>query len=166
VTAATAAIRIRPATPDDIDTIVVLELEVFSARAWSPRSVEEEFTGLGDNRLIWLAEATSGDGGLRPVGYAAGRYVHDVADLQRVAVLPSMRRRGIGARLTDQVVSAARSRSCERVLLEVAADNASAIALYVAMDFREIDRRPRYYDGDVDAVVMHRELTDGVSPGG
>jgi ribosomal-protein-alanine N-acetyltransferase len=156
----TGTIAIREATPDDIDTVVVLELEVFSARAWSPRSVEDEFAGLGDSRLIWIAEMGRDDGSRRPVGYAAGRYVDDVADLHKVAVLPSVRRHGIGARLTAQVVAAARARGCARILLEVAADNAAAIALYERQGFREIDRRPRYYPGDVDALIMQRPATD------
>jgi ribosomal-protein-alanine N-acetyltransferase len=161
----TGTITIREASRDDIDTVVVLELEVFSARAWSPRSVEDEFAGLGGSRRIWIAEAARNDGSLRPVGYAAGRYVDDVADLQRVAVLPSARRHGIGARLTDQVVAAARAHGCERVLLEVAADNTAAIALYDRLEFREIDRRPRYYPGDVDALIMQRSATDGGAAG-
>ena len=39
---------IRVATPADLDVVVVLELEVFGSRAWSPRSVEDEFSGLGE----------------------------------------------------------------------------------------------------------------------
>lgn len=157
----TATTTVRAATADDFDTVVVLELEVFAAAAWSPRSVDEEFAGLGDSRLIWIAESAREDGRLRPVGYAAGRYVDDVADLQRVAVLPSARRHGIGARLTEQVVSAGRDRGCARVLLEVAADNAPAIALYDRLGFREIDRRSRYYTGGVDALIMQCELDGG-----
>ena len=156
---------IRVATADDLDTVVVLELEVFASRAWSPRSVEEEFTALGETRQMWLAEVTD-EGRTKAVGYAVGRYVDDVADLQRVAVLPSRRRLGIGRDLVQRVVVEAAARSCARVLLEVAADNAAAIGLYEADGFREIDRRPRYYTGDVDAVIMQRDVdragrTDG-----
>jgi [ribosomal protein S18]-alanine N-acetyltransferase len=149
--------EIRPVTADDLDTVVVLELEVFSSRAWSPRSVEEEFVALGETRQMWLAEVAD-DGRTKAVGYAVGRYVDDVADLQRVAVLPSRRRLGIGRDLVDRVVGGAKDRGCSRVLLEVAADNIAAIALYEGDGFREIDRRPRYYGGDVDAVIMQREL--------
>jgi ribosomal-protein-alanine acetyltransferase len=150
---------IRPVTPDDLDTVVVLELEVFASRAWSPRSVEEEFSGLGDTRAMWLAEVDD-EGRTKAVGYAVGRYVGDVADLLRVAVLPSRRRLGIGRDLVRQVVSAAREHGCDRVLLEVAADNTAAITLYEADGFRAIDRRPRYYGGEVDAVIMQRDLED------
>jgi len=151
---------IRVATPADLDVVVVLELEVFGSRAWSPRSVEDEFSGLGDTRLMWLAERSGDDGALRPVGYAVGRYVDDVADLQRVGVLQSARGRGTGSELVERVVGAARDRGCLRVLLEVAADNEAALAVYARHGFTEIDRRPRYYPGDVDALVLQRSLDD------
>ncbi len=149
---------IRPATADDLEAVVVLELEVFGPAAWSPRSVEEEFEALGETRRIWLAERVNEAGVTVPVGYAVGRYVDDVADLQRVAVLRSQRGQGVGGRLVDQVVEAARDSSCARVLLEVAADNAAALAVYEHHGFTEIDRRPRYYPGDVDAVILQRTV--------
>ena len=151
---------IRDVTHDDLDIVVVLELEVFGSRAWSPRSVEDEFTGLGETRLMWLAERTGDDGETRPVGYAVGRYVDDVADLQRVGVLPSARGHGTGSALVDRVVGAARDRGCLRVLLEVAADNEAALGVYARHGFTEIDRRPRYYPGDVDALILQRSLDD------
>ena len=150
---------IRTATADDFDALVVLELEVFATQAWSPRSVEEELAGLGDTRQIWLAEVPDHDHGQRPVGYAVGRFVDDVADLQRVAVLPSARRNRLGQRLLDEVVAEARRRGCARILLEVAADNAPAVALYARNGFTTIDRRPRYYAGDVDALILALDLT-------
>ncbi len=149
---------IRPAGNADLDCVVVLELEVFGPQAWSPRAVEEEFLGLGDTRQIWLAEQLDDDGRTVPVGYAVGRYVDGVADLQRVAVLRSRRRHGIGGRLVDQVVDVARERRCARVLLEVAADNQPALTLYLDSGFSEVDRRARYYPGGVDAVILQRSL--------
>lgn len=156
---------VRVGTADDLDVVVVLELEVFASAAWSPRLVEEELAGLGDTRQLWIAEVPGEGGRPRPVGYAVGRYVGGVADLQRVAVLPSRRRGGIGGVLVDAVIAGADDRSCRRVLLDVAADNEAAVGLYEERGFRPIDRRPHYYPGDVDAVVMELALvperTDG-----
>jgi [ribosomal protein S18]-alanine N-acetyltransferase len=155
---------IRPALAADLDTIVVLELEVFGPQAWSPRSVEEEFAGLGETRAIWVAEAADDEGGQTPVGYAVGRYLGDVADVQRVAVLPSRRGHGLGRQLLDTAIDEARSRGCARVLLEVAADNEPAQALYRGTGFAEIDRRPSYYAGEGDAVVMAKTIEKKGSP--
>jgi ribosomal-protein-alanine N-acetyltransferase len=151
-------VKIRPATEHDLDAVVVLELEVFGSAAWSPRQVEEEFSGLGDTRAIWLAETAGEHGGLTPVGYAAGRFVADVADVQRVAVLRSRRRHGVGQQLLDEVVAEAQRRGCDRLMLEVADDNAAALALYGANGFTEMDRRPQYYANGADALILGRPV--------
>ncbi len=148
---------IRPATAADLDIVVVLELEAFTGSAWSPRTVEDEFAGLGDTREIWLAEEVTADG-TTAVGYAVGRFVDDVADVQRVAVLPSRRRHGVGRRLLEEIESEAKRRGADRLMLEVGADNAAACGLYEQSGFSVIDRRPRYYPGDVDALVMSKPL--------
>jgi len=47
------------------------------------------------------------------------------------------------------------------MVLEVAVDNAAAIALYEAAGFTVKGRRRRYYrrtDGNVDAIIMRRAL--------
>jgi len=44
-------------------------------------------------------------------------------------------------------------------MLEVAADNVPACTWYESEGFREIDRRSRYYPGNVDALVLAKSLT-------
>jgi ribosomal-protein-alanine N-acetyltransferase len=56
----------------------------------------------------------------------------------------------------------AASRGSARLILEVAADNAAALALYRAAGFTEIGRRADYYhraDGRMTALVMARAVT-------
>ncbi|MEJ7706529.1 MAG: GNAT family N-acetyltransferase [Nocardioidaceae bacterium] len=151
-------IVIRDATPDDFETVVVLELEIFGRSAWSPQSVDAEFAGLGSSRALVLAEM-AGDA----VGYAVLRYVDEVADLQRVAVRHTHRRRGIGEQLVTRLLERACGLACERALLDVAATNQAAVGLYAALGFVEIARRKRYYPGDVDALVMELLLSDGAA---
>ena len=45
-----------------------------------------------------------------------------------------------------------------RVFLEVAANNAAALALYSRKGFVPCGRRPGYYAGGVDAAIMERTL--------
>ena len=58
----------------------------------------------------------------------------------------------------------AERRPPDRMLIEVRADNADALAFYAAKDFVEIDRRPRYYSDGSDAVILRRSL--GLGCGG
>ena len=90
----------------------------------------------------------------RDTGFLLGRVIADEAELLTVAVYPDARRKGVGRALVNDFIGA-----CEgvaSVFLEVAADNAAAIALYESLGFDRVGLRKRYY-GDVDAVVMARK---------
>ncbi len=95
-------------------------------------------------------------------GLLIGRTVAGEAELLTLAVAPQSRRRGVGARLVNRFLYQARCRSAETAFLEVAADNAPAIALYTAAGFAPAGRRKGYYlhpDGTrCDALVMSRPL--------
>ncbi len=144
--------RVRAATAADVASVTALEAAVFGPDAWSAASVTEELTG--PRRRAWVAECE----GL--AGYAVSSYAGDLADLQRVAVDPAHRGRGVATALVRTLLEAARDDGAERVLLEVAADNAPAIALYGRHGFAEIDRRPAYYRDGRDALVLQRSLEE------
>jgi len=144
---------IRPAEEGDFDKIVVLELETFGRGAWSPRTVDAELAEMGTSRFIAVAVA-----GEEVIGWAVLSYGGEMADVQRLAVASPQRGRGLAGQLLDRLLVEAVHRGCERILLEVAADNPAAQRLYGARGFVEIAQRPRYYPGDVDAVVMELVL--------
>jgi ribosomal-protein-alanine N-acetyltransferase len=60
----------------------------------------------------------------------------------------------MGRGLLEAVRRAARSDGATRMLLEVSAGNAAALAFYAAEGFTRIDRRPRYYLDGTDALVL------------
>lgn len=153
-------IVIRRASLTDLDAMYELEQAAFGASAWSRHAIEDEFSELVTSREILVAVGLTRDGDVATtVGHAVGRYVVETADVNRVAVLPARRRQGVASQLLAALVVEAESRGCDEVLLEVAADNVGAIALYAAHRFNSIHRRPRYYGGAVDAVVMQRRLS-------
>ena len=138
---------IRPATPEDVDTVSELEEQLFGADAWSAASVAEELTG--PRRHAVVADAPG------VVGYAVASRNDDVVDLQRIGVAPAHRRHGVATLLLDEVRSTAEA---SRMLLEVSAANTGALAFYAREGFVEIDRRPRYYRDGTDAVVLQLAL--------
>jgi ribosomal-protein-alanine N-acetyltransferase len=143
---------LRPARVGDVDQIARLEAEVFDENAWSGDAVAVELADAGD-RQAWVS--TDGE---TVVGYAVLRHAGEVADVLRLAVSPSHRRRARATALLSELTDYARNVGCLRMLLEVAADNSAALRLYTAHGFVEIERRRRYYRGDVDAVVLQRRL--------
>lgn len=139
---------IRLATADDVTALLAIEVACFGTGAWGASLLEGAIADPHQAVLI----TTSGD------AYGVVRGSGDTADLDRIAVLPGVRRLGVGRTLLDALVGHATAAGAERLLLEVAVDNAGAIALYAATGFVEIHRRRRYYPGGVDAVVMERPL--------
>lgn len=149
-------LRLRATTVADLEPLVSLEQQVFGADAWSAASVAEELSG-ADRRGVVAQVLAHGD---TLLGYAVARLVGEVADLQRIAVAPEVRRRGVASALLARVADAARDGSARRMLLEVSADNGPGLAFYRRHGFAVVDRRPRYYRDGSDAVVMGAELAD------
>ncbi|GAA0614667.1 GNAT family N-acetyltransferase [Brevundimonas kwangchunensis] len=96
-------------------------------------------------------------------GFILMRAVADEAEILTLAVRPDARGRGEGGRLTAEGVAEAAERGAHRVFLEVADDNASALAVYRRAGFEEAGRRLRYYaraDGSRrDAMLLTLNLT-------
>jgi len=73
-----------------------------------------------------------------------------------MGVLPAVRGRGVGQRLAEAAIAAARAKGAERIELEVFASNTRAIALYERLGFvREgVKRRARKLDDAYDDIVQ------------
>lgn len=95
---------------------------------------------------------------LRPQGFLLGRAIAGEAELMTLAVAPEARRQGFGRALVDAFAAASRDRDADQAFLEVAADNAPAIALYQAAGWVTAGLRRRYYGPSTDAMVMRLGL--------
>jgi ribosomal-protein-alanine N-acetyltransferase len=94
-------------------------------------------------------------------GFILCRSIAGEAEILTIAVDPAARRRGWGAALVEIAVGIATETGSEAMLLEVAADNLAAIALYQSTGFAKVGLRKGYYphpDGAKDALVMRRAL--------
>ncbi|UCF68556.1 MAG: tRNA (adenosine(37)-N6)-threonylcarbamoyltransferase complex dimerization subunit type 1 TsaB [Acidobacteriota bacterium] len=92
--------------------------------------------------------------GGRLLGYALSRADGPVMSVLNLAIDPEHRRRGLARSLTRRLVAEARTRGLGRVNLEVRAGNEAALALYASEGFVRVGRRPGYYPGGEDAVLM------------
>ncbi|WP_310964990.1 GNAT family N-acetyltransferase [Nocardioides terrisoli] len=150
-------VAVRAATPADGDAVVGLEDGCLGADAWPRGLVEEGLAGtLPTVRYLVADDAVDG-----VVGHAVVSVAGDIAELQRIAVAPSWRRRGVATSLLAAVQDAGRGGGADRLLLEVRAENAGALGFYARSGFVEIDRRPRYYRDGSTAVVMRLPLIKG-----
>jgi ribosomal-protein-alanine N-acetyltransferase len=137
----------------DIPAVHRIERASFPDTAWSVESFWGELAGVPAARWYLVAEV-----GGTVVGYGGLMAVGAEGEVQTLAVEESQRRFGIGGVLLDALVSEAARRGCTTVLLEVAADNHSAQALYAARGFEQVARRSGYYGPGRDAVVMRLSM--------
>lgn len=142
---------IRAAALTDLAALTEIEAACFGDDAWTSSLVEAELTG--DTRSVLLSCDDD-----TVIGYGSITVVEDVADLQRIAVLPEAQRVGLGSELLDKLLVKAISHGATRMLLEVAASNDHAIGLYESFNFEVIARRRHYYADKTDALVMERAL--------
>jgi len=134
-----------------IDQVLPLEQELFTDDRWTARTYWSELGQLDTRHYL---VAVDGDG-VR--GYAGLCDYPDEAFVQTIAVARDAQGQGLGARLLQALLDEAARRRQRRVLLEVRADNAPAIALYERFGFRRTGVRRGYYQpSGTDALVMER----------
>lgn len=146
-------ITVRPATVSDLDELARIDEEAFDDDAWSRSALAAELDAVGDTRVVLVAVDPE-----LAVGFAILLVVADTADVQRLAVAPSHRGRGVGSDLLTALIASAEAAGCDEVLLEVAADNEPAALLYLRHGFVAISTRPRYYADGGDALVMRLQV--------
>lgn len=140
---------VRPATARDVPVLQELERACFP-EPWADSSLAD--LAVDEGKIVLVAEVEG-----MVAGYAAGWVVGAEAEMARLAVLPSYRRRAIGTALLAAMVAALRTAGAELVILEVAATNAAARRIYEALGFRQIGTRRGYYR-DCDGVVMRLDF--------
>lgn len=131
-----------------------LERDAFADDPW-PRALLIGELGI-DGAFQLLAQA---DAGSPAAGYAAFRHIFDEAELLRLAVRRSERRRGLGRRLLDAGLEELARRGIRRCFLEVRRHNAPARGLYEAAGFLVVGERPGYYADGADALIYRVDLT-------
>lgn len=97
-----------------------------------------------------------------PLGLLIDQCLGEDAEVLTLGVLPASRRQGIARVLLNDLFSRARAGGATRVVLEVAADNEAARALYLSMGFVRDGIRRGYYRRNsgpsIDAWRLSRAL--------
>jgi ribosomal-protein-alanine N-acetyltransferase len=141
------------ATPADLDSLVRLEEQSFSA-PWTRRMFETELTG-NPFAQFWAARVRGAGGEMELVGYICFWVVFEELRVMNVAVAPPWRRQGIARELLHQALRHGQRQGARRALLEVRASNLAGIQLYQLAGFRVWGRRQGYYSHPTeDAILM------------
>jgi len=140
-------VRVDALAEDDWGRIDTIERASFD-RPWSRSSFARE-AELGFSRLLVARDPQDE----RIIGYLCRWQIEDELQILNVAVAPEVRRRGIARQLLAEVLAEART-SKYRVVLEVEASNAAALALYRAHGFEPSGRRKNFYGSGRDGLTM------------
>lgn len=154
-------LRIRAGLIGDLVDVVALERSLVEAPHWAEAEYVAIVQGGGEfvRRCLFVAEA---EGTL--IGFAVGKIVDGIAELESVAVSLQSRRGGVGRALCEAVVGWGKEHGAAAIELEVRAGSEGPIALYQGLGFVAVGLRPRYYSYPVDdAVLMRLELAVGHS---
>jgi len=164
IVAASSNVLIRTANADDDEILRTIDLATWSTSV-SPAGPPSLATSFFDSTRADEVLVAVLDGAV--VGYATlGRW-YDIAasahvlELKGLAVLPDHQRHGIGRRLVDAAIAAARRRQARRLALRVLGPNAAARTLYESCGFQieGIFREQFLLDGRyVDDVFMAVDL--------
>lgn len=139
---------VRRATIEDAKEIFAIEMECFSV-PWSLDSIETELMN-EDKKLYYVVEDVNG-----VVGYAGSWLVYDEGQITNIAIRPSARRQGFGAKLTSALIEECFKRGMHEIFLEVRISNLSALSLYRQLGFTVKGMRKNYYsEPKEDAYIM------------
>lgn len=99
---------------------------------------------------IWIARARESDAGESVAGIVALRsQAEERAEMKRLWLRPAFRGRGLGRRLAETAIAAARRAGYRRLCLDTLGQMDAARSLYTDLGFKEI---PAYYDNPLDDV--------------
>lgn len=144
----------------DLGAVAALHARCFPHEPWSRHSFEQLLASPGVCGWLLATSRDQPDQGPGP-GFILLRIAADEAEVLTFCVASEQRRAGLGSRLLTTALPRLRLFGAQRVLLEVAEDNAPALALYRRFGFTEVGRRPNYYSrkGErVDALLLACDL--------
>jgi ribosomal-protein-alanine N-acetyltransferase len=154
-------LRPRPLALGPIDSRGAAACAAIHAPSFAHPWSEAEFESLLASSACLADGAFEGDEGPMQ-GFVLSRSAADEAEILTIAVQTRGRRRGTGKALLRRHMQRLSDKGVARLFLEVAEDNAAALALYRSLGFQQEGRRKGYYrraDGPAaNALVMARTL--------
>jgi ribosomal-protein-alanine N-acetyltransferase len=156
---------IETATVEALPDILQIEEACFSA-PWTRKMLEAELSGNPFAYFLLAKQMPQGENGsVSIVGYLCFWVVFEEVRLMNLAVIESMRHKGIAKALVMQALEMGLAQAARCAVLELRASNHAAHALYRSLGFRDVTTRSTYYTNPIeDALLM--ELDPIVSESG
>ena len=158
---------IRKARVKDIECLNTLEENFSAEEGWNLGEIDDylkKSTRSKKTPLMIAFEKAARGGGPVPAGYCLGEMNgRRTGEICSLVVDKAFRGRGLGAELLDRVCKSLRDAGAQSIILQVKADNATAIHLYKGAGFKRVKVLYGYYDG-IDGVEMRWSHKCHVAP--
>ncbi len=146
---------------NDADILASLHAQCFQ-KAWNEKTFAN-FSKTAQGLLLSIPSPESEHSLIIDIGFIIYSIAADQADLITIGIIPSSQQKGAGRFLMEQAFVHLKSLDVEKLFLEVAIDNAAALALYTRTGFVQVGTRPQYYPQETrdftDAVILVKELS-------
>lgn len=143
-----------PLSVPDAPALATLHYSAFGVQAWTEAQLAASLRQPNVSGLqMRLDEVLA--------GFVLCQAVAEDGEILTYAIHPAFQRRGLGRQLLVATVTAARARQWQKLFLEVAEDNTSALRLYMGYGFKVSGKRPGYYprqQGAIAALLLHYDL--------
>lgn len=149
--------NLRKAKKRDLKGIHPLEQESFS-KPWTMVNLETEYRN-SLSRMFVIEQDN------QIIAYCSVWIVKDEVQLNKIAVKPEFRKRGLGRWLIEKIEYASSKKGAIHILLEVREKNTTAISFYEKLGFIKNGLRKNYYRDD-NAVLMKKEIPSMPPSGG
>ena len=146
--------RIVPVTPTALERAAELHALCFPGESWS-RADFEGILQIAGASGRWAIDPA--DPEQRPQGFLFDMLLGRAGEIVTLGVAPSARRLGAARALLEDLLARARALGIASLTLEVAEDNAGALALYAGLGFERAGTRRGYYRRP-DASLMDARL--------
>ena len=136
-----------------IEQLAVIEKECFST-PWSENALREE---LENSYARFLVAVCDGE----VSGYIGAHNILGEVYITNVAVSQKHRRKGMGEKLINSLISLCESENAEFITLEVRESNKPAINLYKKMNFKDVGKRKNFYENPREDAILMTYKPDG-----
>ena len=136
-----------------IEQLAVIEKECFST-PWSENALREE---LENSYARFLVAVCDGE----VSGYIGAHNILGEVYITNVAVSQKHRRKGMGEKLINSLISLCESENAEFITLEVRESNKPAINLYKKMKFKDVGKRKNFYENPREDAILMTYKPDG-----
>jgi ribosomal-protein-alanine N-acetyltransferase len=147
-----SSLIILPMQPEDLPEILTLEADALSA--WNRDQLEAELEQPTGFQFVVRRKGTD-----KIIAFLCGRVMVDEAEILKLSVAQSERRKGVGRQLLHFVVKLYSEKGVKNCFLELRASNTAARNLYEKEGFSIIGKRNNYYmEPAEDAILMKRKI--------